>query len=119
MAASNLDPQDSPPVEATSLEMVTKYKEILVANGINDPVSEVIVKGSGLTNENMGSVTEYVTVKFEDEGKADLLLFTKRLPNSSNNSFAAMLEDLQLFHKESEFFMKYLPIAKEYCESRG
>lgn len=46
-----------------------KYKEILRSNGIFDKVSEVTIKDSGAKHDGMASLTQCVTVKFENPEK--------------------------------------------------
>lgn len=104
------------PVAPTPPEVIAKYQEILKSNGITG-VSEILVKDSGLQGENMGSVTECVTVKFEDSNMKNLNLFTKKKPDNEN--FNTFLNEVKAFEKESMFFMKYLPVAREYCKRMG
>lgn len=94
------------------------FEHILKLNGIYpEEVSETVVKASGLHGENFASITEYATVKFKNPEKSPLHLFTKR--KSGNDSFNKMLNECQMFEKEAEFFMSYVPFAKEYCKSVG
>ncbi len=94
-----------------------KFKEILKRNNIKDPVSEVIIKESGLKGENMASLTSCVTIKFENPQKYPLDLFVKRVPD--NQAHLAMLTDSKVFKKEAMFFMEYLPEAHKFCKKLG
>lgn len=90
-----------------------KFKEILIRNNIQGPVSEVVIKESGLKGENMASLTYCVTIRFKDSKLEPLHLFVKRLPN--NQAHLAMVTDSKLFKKEAMFFMEYLPEVEKFC----
>lgn len=94
-----------------------KIREILVANGVTDSVKEIVVEESGLTGKHFGSVTQLVTIVFEDSSREPLNLFVKLKYKSPEQN--AMLEKAKLFQKESSFLMEYLPLAKRFCESKG
>ncbi|CAL8070771.1 unnamed protein product [Orchesella dallaii] len=101
----------------TSDEVTLKYKEIVKANGINDEVSEVIVKSSGLLGEGFASLTQYVTINFQNPDIKPLHLFVKT--HTSNSSHSEFLTESKLFEKEARFFMEYVPAAIEFCKSKG
>ncbi len=94
-----------------------KFKEILKRNNIQDSVSEVIIKESGLKGENMASLTSCVTIKFENPQLEPLHLFVKSQPE--NQAHLAMVTDSKLFKKEAMFFMEYLPEAQKFCKKLG
>lgn len=94
-----------------------KYKEILRSNGILDKVSEVTIKDSGAKHDGMASLTQCVTVKFENPEKPPFQFFVK--VHTENPSHSAMLEELKAFEKEARFFMEYLPAANELCKAKG
>ncbi|CAL8070777.1 unnamed protein product [Orchesella dallaii] len=112
-----MSPTPKNEVSETSAEVALKYKEIVKANGINDEVSEVIVKTSGLLGEGFASQTNYVTINFQNPDIKPLHLFVKT--HTSNSSHSELLTESKLFEKESIFFMKYVPAAIEFCKTKG
>ncbi len=94
-----------------------KFKEILKRNNIQDIVSEVITKDSGLKGENMASLTSCVTIKFENPQLEPLHLFVKRQPE--NQAHLTIVTESKVFEKESTFFMEYLPEARKFCKMFG
>lgn len=109
------------PQETTSpsipSDFTSKFKEIVKSNGILEPVAEVIVKESGLMGENFASKTHLVTIKFQNADVKPLNLFMKVLVNSESHT--KLITELKAFEKEARFFMKYLPEARAFCESKG
>jgi len=99
-------------------EMREKFTQILKANGIMDPISEVIVKDAGLQGAGFASVTQLVTVKFEEhQNKEPLNLFVKvKMDNSSHNEW---VEEMMAFEKEAVFLMDYCQAAQQLCKSKG
>lgn len=108
---------ESTTIAPTSAEVSTRFKEILKSNGVTDPVAEVIIKDSGLRGENLASVTNRVTVNFENASIKPLELFMKSTADSGFH--AEMLKEGKMFEKESRFFMEYIPAAREFCKSMG
>lgn len=100
-----------------SSNIASKFKDILKSNGIYDKVSEVDIRDTSMSGENFGSQTQLVTIKFENPEKKPLNLFAKVM--TGNEAHMKMTEEGKLFKKESTFFMKYLPEAKEFCKSLG
>lgn len=100
-----------------SKDITLKFKEILKSNQILDPVSEVIVKDSGLRGENMCSVTHYVTIKFENPKLKELHLFMKSM--TPNPAQLVLVEEARMFEKEVSFFTNYLPQASKLCKQIG
>ncbi|CAL8070780.1 unnamed protein product [Orchesella dallaii] len=112
-----MSPTPKNEVPETSDEVTLKYKEIVKANGINDEVSEVLIKSSGLQGEGFASQANYVTINFKNPNLKPLNLFVKS--HTANSTHSEMLTDAKLFEKESMFFMEYVPAAKEFCKSKG
>ncbi|CAL8070783.1 unnamed protein product [Orchesella dallaii] len=112
-----MSPTPKNEVLETSDKITLKYKKIVKANGINDEVSEVIVKSSGLQGEGFASQTNYVTINFQNTDIKSLHLFTKA--HTSNSSHSELLTESKLFEKESRFFMEYVPAAMEFCKTKG
>lgn len=99
-------------------EMRKKLKNILRSNGIQDPVSDVIIQDAGLRGEGFSSVTQYVTVKFDKETNKDPLhLFVKLVPDNPTQTM--LLTAMKSFEKETTFLKDYLEAAKELCELKG
>lgn len=96
-------------------DLASKFKDILKSKGIHEKVSEVDIRDSDLSGQNFGSLTQLVTIKFENLDKKPLNLFIKVM--TGNQTHVKMTEDGKLFIKESTFFMKYLPAAREFCKS--
>ncbi len=107
----------SPTLDKLPENETEKFKEILKRNNIQDPVSKVIIKESGLKGENMASLTSCVTIKFKNPQLDPLHLFVKREPD--NEAHSAMVTDSKLFKKEAMFFMEYLPEAQKLCKKMG
>lgn len=99
-------------------EVISKYKEILKSNGVVDAVEEITIRDSGLQGENLASVTDYVTVKFQGGGKHSFLyLFTKK--KSANEKYNEYIDAIEAFPKEVMFFTEYLPPTRKYCKALG
>lgn len=94
-----------------------KFEKILRENGIHDTVSEVIVKDAGLKGEGFASLTQYVTITFQDDRLKPLNLFTK--VHTPSASHTAMLTEMKAFEKEGTFLCKYVASAKEMCQRKG
>lgn len=94
-----------------------KFIEILRSNGIKDAVSSVCVKDAGLKGEGFASLTQYVTVQFENPNLKPLNLFVKSYTNNASHS--EMLDELKLFQKEATFLVDYVKAAKEMCRQKG
>jgi len=99
-------------------EMREKFKKILIQNGITDPISDIIVKDAGLQGAGFASVTQLVTVKFEEHlNKEPLNLFVKvKMDNSSHNEW---VEEMMAFEKEAVFLMDYCQAAQQLCILKG
>lgn len=95
----------------------TRFKYIVKLNGIQDPVSDVIVKESDLLGQNFLSKTQLVTIKFENPDKKPLNLFVKAM--SDDEAHIKLVEGGKIFVKESTFFSKYVPAAQDFCKSKG
>lgn len=108
---------DSNTITQSSTDSTARFQRIIKSNGINDPVSEVIVQESGLIGENMASKTYLVTVKFEESNKKPLNLFMKTL--TENPSHTVVMEEAKSFVKETRFFMEYLPAVQKFCKEMG
>lgn len=106
-----------PPLNQSDNQSTEKFVEILQSNGISDTVSEVSIKDAGLKGEGFASLTQFVTVTFENPKIKPLNLFVK--VHTSNTSHSQMLNDLQLFQKEAMFLMDYVPAAREMCCNKG
>ncbi len=102
---------------ASQSDLINKLKEILKANHIMDPVSEIIIEDSGLQGEGNGSQTDRVTIKFQDLRKKPLNLFIKR--ELENPIRQKINKKTKMFEKEAVFFMEYLPAAREFCRKMG
>ncbi|CAL8123631.1 unnamed protein product [Orchesella dallaii] len=107
----------SPNILETDTETLSKYKEIIKANGITDEISEVTVNDAGLRGEGFASQSNIATVKFVNPNLKPLHLFVKS--HTTNSSHSEMIDELKAFEKEARFYMEYVPAAKEFCRSKG
>lgn len=99
----------------TSPDPVSSFRSILQSNGISEPISEVLIQDSGLQGENLGSITQSVTVKFENSQPLHLFMKTQ----TTNPVHNVMLQESKVFEKETRFFMEYIPVATEFCKKKG
>lgn len=110
-------PQETAKADLVSPDISEQFKQILQANGIREPVAQVIVGDSGLTGEGFASSQKLVTIKFENPKTKPLNLFMKAMVDSdSHNQFVG---EIKAFEKEARFFMNYLPATREFCKSMG
>lgn len=97
--------------------VITKEKinEILKNNGINEHISDIIIKDC---NTLKGNKIHHVTVKFQNETTPSLKFFMKTKPDKFPDP--RMVESVvMMFTKETRFFMDYVPAAQEFCKSFG
>jgi len=100
----------------TGSKVALKFKEILLSNGVNDEIESLTME-SGMQPEGFGSVAKYLTVTFKNSDKKPLNLFLKTHTTSAAHS--ELLNEAKIFEKEAMFFMDYVPVAKEFCKSKG
>lgn len=88
-------------------------RQIVTKNGIQEQVTEIIIKDSGIPG---GTKTQFITVNFASATASPLHLFLKtKLDNIPNKRLAEGSN--MMFLKETRFFMEYLPAAEEFCKS--
>lgn len=96
-------------------EEVSKYSDILKANGVKNEVSQVFIKESDAKGEGKQGDIKCVTVKFVGENVNDLHLFVKMLPTN----YSRMVEETKMLDKETLFLTEYVTAAKKFCASKG
>ena len=84
-----------------------KYKEILLQNGISDPVEDVQIRSVNLGGDGFASSCESVTVTFKDEKRNPLSLFVKK--QVQNEEYAQQLNDCRIYEREQKFLSVLLP----------
>jgi hypothetical protein len=100
------------------LVLKKKYQEILSSNGINDEISQVVeISPENLIGEHMGSICEYITVKFARENCPPKELFVKKLyPVMPNPQQEAMMKTAMV--NEGKFLTAYVTEMKNFCTER-
>ena len=84
-----------------------KYKEILLKNGISDPLEDVKIESFDLDGNGFASSCDIVTVTFKDETRSPLSLFAKK--QVQNEEWAKQLNDCRLYEREEKFFRVLFP----------
>ncbi len=67
--------------------------------------------------EGFLSLTQYVTINFEDSSKKPLNLFVK--VQTDNPSHTSMVTEIKAFEKEARFLTDYMTAATEFCKLKG
>ena len=92
------------------------YKEILLKNGITDPVDNVRIESFDLDGNGFLSSCEVVTVTFKDENRSPLSLFVKK--QVQNEEYAKQLNDCNIYDREQKFFSVLLPDLLRFANGK-
>lgn len=107
-------PPSSEP-QISSEEVKQKYIDILKANGIADEVEKVSMhEPEFLRGEHFAALSIYVKVDFKDPSKKSKNLFVKKFVD--NELHRSMVEAMRIMEKESYFFTKFLPAARDFAK---
>ena len=93
-----------------------KYKEILLRNGISDPVENVKIESINMGGDGFASFCESVTVTFKDEKRPLLSLFVKK--QVQNEEFAKQLNEVGMYEREHNFFSILLPNLLQFAKEK-
>ncbi|CAG7727337.1 unnamed protein product [Allacma fusca] len=101
----------------TDSESLDKYGEILIKNGITSEIKEIQTILPDLVGDHFSSRCECLSVYFKDSTLTPLELFVKK--TVTNYGYALLLNDMELFQTEKEFFNTVVIAMKELMKQKN